>query len=1135
MFTTDVIVVSSVPTPVYVGDTAGGDLTGSYPNPNIRNGSVTTAKLAANAVGTDELQNGSVTADKLAVNIGVLPVTRSDEVNSGLITNAHLANGANIATSKLAEGTKFVNTYANQLVSGLKIFARAPRTTYRPFLDEDLTNKLYVDSVGNSGINTYSGNTFVASNRNLNFINGSNISVLITENLGTGKVDITISGLGGSGSVGSSTPTGAAGGDLTGTYPNPTIANSVISGNKISANSILNGHLALGVISGNKTQAESILTGHLSNAVISGNKIAANSILTGHLAPNIITTNEILDGTILSADLANSIISGNKIAANSILRGHLAPNIITTAEILDGTIITADLSDSVISGNKVQANSVLNGHLGLASISGNVIAANVLRIEVAKGGALVGNRKRLNFIEGSNVTLTVDDDSPNDEVDITIASTGSTSSGTTVLARTGASTYSTVQHLMDFSLSTGRSSGGQIIVSGNGINVISGTGFIKATNSELTTQTFFDWSLASTLSGVAHNTTRYIGVEYNAGSPTVVARTTENWNLESEFPLGTVVSESNRRYIINNPWITADNHSNIIARFDASAPIERDNKVGGLILTAAGSLSLRVSAGVLVSRMSRYPIRALDITAGDTFDAYYRDGLGGFTKNANQPVLDYGWDDNGFVLATQLTNNYSSRWFYIMTDGTLAMVWGRAQYAFLSDALNDPPPDTLPERVATQGLLIGRFIMRSGVGLTNPAVVQSAFGTPYTNTSLISLSGMAGQVSRNQIANSAISGNIFQSESILNGHLSLAVISGNKIAANSILRGHLAANVISTAEILDGTILNADLADSVISGNKIQSRAILNGHLGLASISGNVIAADVMRIQFSKAGTPVGTRKRLNFIEGSNVTLTVSDDSANDEIDLTVASTGSVSADSIKQTIVNTTAFNAGEAVFFSALSGTYLRANANHPATAEALGVIETSSGNSSVVVYKGRITGLTALTPGEVYFLSNNNGVLTSGAPIVVGYADKPMMVAVSPTEGVVVNYRGVAVTDVSMVNALQSTQVSAAPRQLTRADSGKVITNNGAITKNFNILPTGEANLFYDFLVVSNVGMRIQVTSGNTIRMGPKVTSNIGYVETITSGQCLGNALSLIAVTSGNGVEWHSKPWVGNWEIV
>ena len=47
-----------------------------------------------------------------------------------------------------------------------------------------------------------------------------------------------------------------------------------------------------------------------------------------------------------------------------------------------------------------------------------------LRTIVKKAGTIIGTRRKLNFIEGTNVTLTITDDAPNDEVDITIPSSG---------------------------------------------------------------------------------------------------------------------------------------------------------------------------------------------------------------------------------------------------------------------------------------------------------------------------------------------------------------------------------------------------------------------------------------------------------------------------------------------------------------------------------------------------------------------------------------------------------------------------------------------------------------------------------------------------------------------------------------
>lgn len=60
----------------------------------------------------------------------------------------------------------------------------------------------------------------------------------------------------------------------------------------------------------------------------------------------------------------------------------------------------------------------------------------------------------------------------------------------------------------------------------------------------------------------------------------------------------------------------------------------------------------------------------------------------------------------------------------------------------------------------------------------------------------------------------------------------------------------------------------------------------------MADAGGNVDSSIAPRIRVAKAGTLVGTRSRLNLIEGSNVTITAADDSAGDEIDVTIASSG---------------------------------------------------------------------------------------------------------------------------------------------------------------------------------------------------------------------------------------------------
>jgi len=84
-----------------------------------------------------------------------------------------------------------------------------------------------------------------------------------------------------------------------------------------------------------------------------------------------------------------------------------------------------------------------------------------------------------------------------------------------------------------------------------------------------------------------------------------------------------------------------------------------------------------------------------------------------------------------------------------------------------------------------------------------------------------------------------------------------------------------------------------------------------------------------------KAGTLIGKRKTLNFIEGSNVTLTVADDSANDRVNITIASSGggggsgdgifkgtASGTDTYTSTISGITAYNDGDAYLIRFTNG---------------------------------------------------------------------------------------------------------------------------------------------------------------------------------------------------------------------
>lgn len=109
---------------------------------------------------------------------------------------------------------------------------------------------------------------------------------------------------------------------------------------------------------------------------------------------------------------------------------------------------------------------------------------------------------------------------------------------------------------------------------------------------------------------------------------------------------------------------------------------------------------------------------------------------------------------------------------------------------------------------------------------------------------------------------------------------------------------------IATAGITDGAVTLAKIAN--IATSRILGRTTAGSGVieeltvgAPLTLTGGVLDFDETaalgnnaRVAVSKAGVAVGTRRKINFIEGTNVTLTIGDDAANEEVDVTINATG---------------------------------------------------------------------------------------------------------------------------------------------------------------------------------------------------------------------------------------------------
>ena len=158
------------------------------------------------------------------------------------------------------------------------------------------------------------------------------------------------------------------------------------------------------------TQGTQALTFSLPST-ISVTGVTATGTITGSLlqSTNCNPTN------VTATNITGSRIIGTDITGSNIYALWMYPDYLTASnEINTGTINSED--------------GIFTGYLSGSAISGSIkqdMDGNA-RIGVRKSSGTTYKRRRINFIEGANVTLTVGDDAGSEEVDVTIAASAGT-------------------------------------------------------------------------------------------------------------------------------------------------------------------------------------------------------------------------------------------------------------------------------------------------------------------------------------------------------------------------------------------------------------------------------------------------------------------------------------------------------------------------------------------------------------------------------------------------------------------------------------------------------------------------------------------------------------------------------------
>lgn len=170
-------------------------------------------------------------------------------------------------------------------------------------------------------------------------------------------------------------PTGTAGGDLVGSYPNPSVADGAVTGSKLADGSVGTQKLANGAVEANKLADGSVAT----------SKLVDGSVTTAKLAPGVIpaalppsgAAGGDLSGSYPNPSVGTGVISTSKLANGAVTEVKLADGAVSTLKLGDGTVATAKLQDGSVTNTKLAAGSVTTDKISTGgAANGQVLSYN---------------------------------------------------------------------------------------------------------------------------------------------------------------------------------------------------------------------------------------------------------------------------------------------------------------------------------------------------------------------------------------------------------------------------------------------------------------------------------------------------------------------------------------------------------------------------------------------------------------------------------------------------------------------------------------------------------------------------------------------------------------------------------------
>ena len=268
---------------------------------------------------------------------------------------------------------------------------------------------------------------------------------------------------------------------------------------------------------------------------------------------------------------------------------------------------------------------------------------------------------------------------------------------------------------------------GAITDAGSGTVAVSELeGIFKTTNSSTGDNVFFTLSASASVT-LIDESTNFISVDYNGGTPILGVTPSNIANGHTIFNLGKVFREGTAVDIIDSGLHIEDFSMRVQQKQVALAGI---HFVSGATVGATGSLELTISVGVMYAGLNKIITPSFDSSGTDTFEYYYYDGAA-WQKSDETEIDVLQYNNVAAGLATLAPQRYGIHWVYKGTNGNAYVVYGVDSYT-LTEAQAEGTPAILPPHVSGFGVLRAKIIIKkSGVAFTE---IQSVEDTVFSSS-----------------------------------------------------------------------------------------------------------------------------------------------------------------------------------------------------------------------------------------------------------------------------------------------------------------------------------------------------------------------------------------------------------------